>query len=341
MVIIPPTKTAVICGGGGSVGAFQIGPLNVIEEYDIPVDLGIGVSVGAINLASFFSNRFSTRQLAKEWFSFKSPKDLFRYEAYRAVSSLPLVVRNWFHSLFLKLPRAVSFGTPSELFQYEEVRRVGHSLSIAEAIYQMEPILRLIGKIWAPDLISCPKEFIAAATRVPDAKVEYFSNRDPEFVADPVKMLLAVAASCAIPGVFPSVAINYRGEYREYIDGAYDRPLPVKKAIQSGCNTIIIVRCHSNETIRGNTRRWKPRTALKRITAGDSMKTNRIEKDEIAFARARGDINLFVIEPSGLPETLEYLSFRRGDLQKAVAMGREIALRELAPLIEYYSSQKK
>jgi len=293
--LIQPGKTAVVGGGGGFFGAFQVGCLKIIEKYKIPIDEGVCVSVGAIDVASFFADNCSAKNLEK---------------IYRSL-------------------------TPSQVFERESISHILWTRGKIEAFYKMEPLIKLVGdNLNARKLIEQPKEFIATATHVPSGKVAYFSNKDPEIIADPLKMLLAIIASCAIPTAFRSVHIRYKGSYQEYIDGAFRRPLPILKAIRDGCNTIIVLRCHSDKIVRP-----MPRWAPQRVVWSLSLTTNGVEKDEIALMKKEQAVNLFVLEPEQLPSTLNTVSFAKGDIEKAIAEGERIALRELAPLIEYYQSR--
>lgn len=46
-------KTALVLSGGGSLGAVQVGMLQALSRIDLPVDMVIGSSVGALNGACF------------------------------------------------------------------------------------------------------------------------------------------------------------------------------------------------------------------------------------------------------------------------------------------------
>jgi len=48
--------TAFVLGGGGSLGAVQVGMLRALLEHGIRADLVVGSSVGAINAAYFAGN---------------------------------------------------------------------------------------------------------------------------------------------------------------------------------------------------------------------------------------------------------------------------------------------
>ena len=50
------SSTAFVLGGGGSLGAIQVGMMRALLEHGIGADLVVGSSVGAINAAYFAGN---------------------------------------------------------------------------------------------------------------------------------------------------------------------------------------------------------------------------------------------------------------------------------------------
>lgn len=292
-----PQKIGLVLRGGGFLGSFEVGALAVIEERKIPIHMGAGDSVGAINGNTFFAEGFSAKFLSSAWLSIKNSETVF--------------------------DRA-----PARQF----LRKLGK----VTALYRMTPLLALIGNnLRAEKLVAQPKEFWTAVTHLESGRVMYVSQKDPEIVADPIKGLLFIAASCAIPGLFPPVPIHYRGSYQWYIDGAFGRTLPIRKCIAEGCDTVIVLRCHSEKVPNKVPRWWGPGLSL-----GISMHNESKEEDEIINVRKEyPNLNLFVIEPESFPETLSTVSFRKGDFEKAAAEGKRIARRELEPLIRYFQTQ--
>ena len=51
--MILPSQTALVLGGGGAKGAYQIGALSALEEAGVVAGQVIGVSIGAINAAMY------------------------------------------------------------------------------------------------------------------------------------------------------------------------------------------------------------------------------------------------------------------------------------------------
>jgi len=218
----------------------------------------------------------------------------------------------------------LSFKKKSDIFK----RRVRPG-----SIYSLEKLDKIISKkIDFKKLIASPATFIATASEVPDDETVFFSSKDPEIISSPEIMKQAILASSAIEGIFPPVKINYGGKAKEFIDGAATIPLPLKKLMKLGCNTIIVIRCRSSKI-----RKPYPRTILNRWAYGKSLSLKKTEKAEINFIREHALwVNLFVIEPDWLPETLTPYSWGKGDFEKAMKHGREVAERELKPLLRYY-----
>ena len=52
-----------------------------------------------------------------------------------------------------------------------------------------------------------------------------------------VPLLQAVAASCAVPGVYPPVTIDGR----RYIDGALSCPIPIGNAVEAGATHVLVL----------------------------------------------------------------------------------------------------
>lgn len=300
-LIVEPKKVALVLGPGGYTGAFQPKAMKVIRDGGIPIEKIFGISVGAVNGANYDD----LEKLIAHWNTIKKSSDVFKYQpAFYFIRKL---------------------GTP-------------------ESIFQLKPLLKLVSLIDPVKLIRSEREFIAVATKVPSGRtmaeekvkdgVVYFSTRDPELVSDPKKLLMTIVASCAFPGGFPAIPIHYRGVWNIYVDGAFDRLLPILKAVDSGCNTIIVIRSHSDRDRRPYpTNHW-----MKTLAYSMDMKHNREEKDEIRTIRRAGQVNLFVIEPEWLPKTMGTVSFKRGDLQTAMSEGERIAARVVEPLICHFRS---
>lgn len=302
-LVVEPGKTAFILGGGGLRGICHAAVLKTAENYGIIPDKIYGNSVGALVGASFIAEGCRTWPLLHTFFSIRKPSHVFKFK-----SAFDFIA---------------NFGMPS-------------------VIYRPDGLRKLIAKINVEALLSKPQEFIAVATHIPSGKVVYFSTRDPEIIAEPIKLLMAIKASASPIGIFEFEVIEYHGECQVYADGAYKRPLPIKKAIEDGCNTIVVSRCHSDllQIHDDIVSIWKKKF-VHRLVYGFGLLHNAHEKDEITMIRKDyPHVNLIVIEPDWLPDTLTMDSGKHGDFEAVMRRHVPIAERELAPLRDYIQTKK-
>jgi len=62
-------KTALVLGGGGSKGAYEIGVWQALNELGIQIDIVTGTSIGAVNGALVAQNDFEMAN--KSWHEIK------------------------------------------------------------------------------------------------------------------------------------------------------------------------------------------------------------------------------------------------------------------------------
>lgn len=74
-------------------------------------------------------------------------------------------------------------------------------------------------------------EIRVGVTNAQTGKSEYLDGKELD------KQCTMLKATCAIPFVFPSIEINHN----DYYDGGLCDPIPVKKALEDGCNKLLIV----------------------------------------------------------------------------------------------------
>src|SRR3990167_7184834 len=315
-----PGKTGVVLGGGGCVGIIQLEALQAIEENGIPIHYFSGGSVGAINAAGFLQEGCSVRRLNRVWYFLKEPSEIFQLR----ISS--------------HVFKALKGASWMDYATMRVLKKIVQAVFKAESIYRADGVLRLIGNnIDTEKLFNQPQQFFVTVTDDAKGKVVYFSKDDPEMRENPINFLLAIYASCAIPGVLPKAVIRYHGELRTYIDGAYRRPLPIKKAIDDGCDTIIVIRCHSDKTLKPI-----PLEMASALSEGVGRLHHNVEKDEIKLMRERyPDKTIIAIEPEWLPDTLSTVSWKKGDFVKARKAIRPVVDRELAPLIKYFKERRR
>ena len=182
--------TAFVLGGGGVLGANEVGMLQALVAAGITPDLVLGTSVGAINGAV----------LASE------PTEA-------AVARLT--------ALWRASGRAIWRGSP--------VSRVRAVARTRTALQTADPLRALLTEhLGEVDITSLAVPFECCAASIERAAEHWF-------VQGP--LVEAVLASCAVPGLYPPVAVD--GEH--YFDGGLVNSIPVSRAVEHGATTIYVI----------------------------------------------------------------------------------------------------
>lgn len=334
-----PKKVGVIAEAGAFLGVFQLGYFKVFEEFGIPIDVGIGTSVGAMNLAAFLATGRKTELMRETWYGFERPSDVFE----------PISQSRIVHTIL------------SELLQKNKyLRHIQKIARPAQSIYKIDPLINIVSKIDPQALVNRPEEFITAAVCRATRKITYFSTKDPEIVSGCLgenkealtaairagnsdlmachryaKIDIAILASCAIAAFLAHIWIHYGNSWQEYYDPGHERPLSILQAMDRGCDTIIVLRCHSNYIVDR-----MPDGILPKLIATPTHGSDRNAKEEIKKGRERAkkeNLNFFVVEPKKRSSTHSSFTFKPSDFLKAESHSREVILEEIEPLIDYYS----
>jgi NTE family protein len=186
-----PHEVAFVLGGGGILGAHEVGMLAALVESGIEPDLILGTSVGAINGALFAAkpNKEGVDRLSALW-SDATFSDVSAGVVFRRISTL---ARSGTH-----------------LHSLHEARdRLAAALPV-ERVEELE----------------VPFQCVAASI---ERAAEHWFDRG--VLAD------VVLASCAVPGILPSVKI---GE-EHFIDGGIVNSIPVGRAVALGARTIYVL----------------------------------------------------------------------------------------------------
>lgn len=183
-------KTAVIDVGGGLRGIYAVGVLDFCMENGITFDVGIGVSAGSANLASFFAGQKG-----------RNYKFYLEYAARKEYMS--------FHNFMRKK-------------NYVDLDYVYGTLSNSDGEYPLDYAA----------LKANPARFIVVATNAVTGGVKYFDKND--MAQDNYDILKASSA-------MPYLCRPYSIGGVPYYDGELGDPVPVEKAIQMGCDKIILI----------------------------------------------------------------------------------------------------
>jgi len=200
--------TAFVLGGGGLLGAVEVGMLQALLEQGVVPDLVVGSSVGALNGVAVAADPSSAAvdRLREVWSQLQA-RDIFSSSV---VGQITNVVRH---------------GT--YLHSNEGLRRVIAAQARGARIEDLAV------------------RFQCVAASVEGARAHWFGE-------GPV--LDAVLASCAVPGLLPSVRIGDE----HFMDGGLVRSVPVGRAVELGATTVFVLHVGRIERpLRAPRRPWE------------------------------------------------------------------------------------
>jgi len=209
----PRPRTALVLSGGGARGAAHIGLLRALEQQQIPIDMVVGTSMGAI-VGGLYASGLSPDELAQtfldvEWsdaftdrpprrnLSFRRKQDddepLFQFELGMGREGLVL-------------PRGLVAG-----------QKLGLALRLA-TLHVAD----------VDDFDDLPVPFRCVATDLSSGETVVLGRGD---LADSIR------ASMAVPGAFPPVELDGR----TLVDGGLVQNLPIAVALEMGAERIIAI----------------------------------------------------------------------------------------------------
>jgi NTE family protein len=205
-------SVALVLAGGGARGYAHIPVLELIEELDIPVDMIIGTSAGAI-VGGLYCAGYSPQMLYEllfdlDWNAIFLDHPVFPFE--RQLGG---------HSLEAN-PLNLKFSSKFTL-------NLGKGFSTGQEAYKL--LRSLTAKIPSyTNFDTLPVPFRATGVGLTSGKLELFAEGD---------LAEAIRASMSIPAVFEP--FNIEGKY--YLDGGVLSNLPVDQAKAMGYDIIIAV----------------------------------------------------------------------------------------------------
>lgn len=255
-------RDAVVLSGGGAKGAYEVGVMKALFQGASPstgaqpltVDIYSGTSVGAYNASFMVSHaRPSTTdlevllELDKVWreriantllscgngvfrirglpFQGLDPGCLLR----PVESSLALASDAVFYSKFFAAETVKFFAPSNESL----LNRILQSIDFG-AFFSGAPMAELLEEtLDQRGLLANPKKLTVVATNFQQGVPRFFSKAD---IAGTIG-LYAVAASGAIPGLFPPVEIDGT----PFVDGGVTLNTPVTPVLLEGANVIHVV----------------------------------------------------------------------------------------------------
>jgi len=202
-----PSETALVLGGGGAKGAYQIGVIDALDEMGIACGSAYGTSIGALNAAMYAQGRMDEAR-----------------ELWRSLTMRDLVTEE---DAALAEEAEGMFDSPDRLLEF--ISRHAHRKGINTA-----PMLALIRRCVNEDVLrGSGVRFGLTATRFPSLTLCEKKTEDIE----PGTLCDWLLAGASVFPVFPMKKIG--GE--RYIDGGFADNVPVDMAIRAGAKRIIAV----------------------------------------------------------------------------------------------------
>ena len=264
MRALVPSETALVLGGGGAKGAYEVGAIAALDELGIKAGSVFGTSVGALHAAMYAQN--SMDAAAALWENIRLSD---------VVSEESLAIADDAENIFDHPEKLLEFIT-----RYAQKKGV-----------DVSPLTEILHKLIDEDKIRRSGVHLGVVTtRFPSlAMVE---KRLEEMEAGSLTDWLMASASC-----FPIFPMKQVGGDR-YIDGGFCDNTPVEMAVRSGARDIIAIdigkhRSHTQYDRRPNItyiRTSQPLGGLLTLDSALSARNRVLGYNDVmrAFGRMRG-----------------------------------------------------
>ena len=233
-----PARIGLALAGGGPLGAiYEIGALCALEEAVPELDLNtldgyVGVSAGAV-VAAALANGMTPRQLCNAFIENDGPREdlirpglFFRPALGEYVSRLAALPGLMAQAAFGTLVQGMPLVSALEL--------LGRALPTG--LFSSAPLQAHLQRAFsAPgrtdDFRQLPRRLVLVATDLDSGEAAPFGR--PGW--DHVPISQAVAASAALPGLFPPVTVDGRS----YVDGALKKTLHARVLLDMGLELVL------------------------------------------------------------------------------------------------------
>jgi NTE family protein len=205
-------RVAFVGSGGAAKGVAHLGVLRALEELDIGVDVFIGASTGAL-VGAFYLQGYRADDMV-DWFR----------PFFQRASKKP------------RLPLRSFIGAPNA----EQLRSPGYLASGLLSIDRLEKSLeRLLPN---NDFRKMHRSLLVSAADIDGRGRTVFGPGH----RDDVPISEAVAASCAMPGLYRA----YRIGSRYLVDGEVVRTLSIDLAVEAGADVIVVSNVYRPQVMR-------------------------------------------------------------------------------------------
>ncbi|MFR5786778.1 MAG: patatin-like phospholipase family protein [Christensenellales bacterium] len=259
-----PSETALVLGGGGAKGAYEVGAIAALDALGVKAGSVFGTSVGALHAAMYAQG--SMDAAAELWSSIRLSD---------VVSEESLAIADDAENIF---------DHPEKLLEF--ITRYAHQKGV-----DVSPLMEILHRLIDEDRVRRSGVRLGVVTtRFPSlAMVE---KRLEEMEAGSLHDWLMASASC-----FPIFPMKQVGGDR-YIDGGFCDNTPVEMAVRSGARDIIAIdigkhRSHTQYDRRPNVtyiRTSQPLGGLLTLDSALSARNRTLGYNDVmrAFGRMRG-----------------------------------------------------
>jgi NTE family protein len=248
VVVKEKLKVGLALGGGGARGLAHIGVLKVLKRENIPINLIVGTSMGAIIGAAYALKKdISTLEKIVEKYSKIGVFNINLSFSEKEKKDKPYFFKKM--SDFLKKVYAFNL----------ELRR--------EYLNDGEDLKKIIN-----DLVG---DKVFADTKIPFAAVAADLIKGEKVILNQGKLFNALLASASIPGIFPPIILDGK----TLVDGGIVDVVPIETARSLGANFIIAV--NVSPTLK---KRFEFSNAVEILFRSDSITNNELIKLQLSSA---------------------------------------------------------
>lgn len=224
-------RIGLVLSAGGLRGAAHLGVMRKLLAHDIPIDVIVGASAGAVVAAYYAAVGLTVDELIDDARGFKGRHLVAHSLAQRGVTA-SLARRVW--SPLTSLVRGWSGVIPQRLAQLQAGRfdRLHHGVSCLGVVCH--------------DLTHRRPRYLSTAS---DGGVRLYD---------------AVATSASVPNMFPPRPVTYDGVVCQFTDGGLSDSLPVRFAGQPGLDAkrVIVSDCRRHRSSEGRVDRLQSDAAV-------------------------------------------------------------------------------
>lgn len=242
-------KVGLALGGGGARGLAHIGVLKVLEKENIPIDLIVGTSMGAI-IGAIYALEKDVNILEKNTKKYSSKISKFNIDwsfTKKGKKQSPFFLKKM--SVFLRKSYILNLGMRRKyLNDGEQIKKI---------------IEKFVGD----------KNF--KDTKIPFATVGADLVKGEEVILNKGSLFDAVLASASIPGMFPPVTLDKK----ILVDGGIVSVVPIDAARFLGANFVIAV--NVSQRIK---RKYDFENGIDILFRSDAITSMELRKLQLSFA---------------------------------------------------------